>query len=147
AVEASINLNLGDGAHTDTESKRSDAKQISLESRRRKRRGAQKVETAFEEHETRGDCLRILGDHRPRLRRRLNREGQTDRRGDRCSGKPGCHGPSLVVQNKRRLSRRIVTGPSFTSSTSMWAWKTPVSTGPSARNRSSKASNVDRAAA
>ncbi len=36
-------------------------------------------------------------------------------------------------QNARPLSSRTVTGPSFSSRTSMWAWNTPVSTGKPSR--------------
>ena len=49
--------------------------------------------------------------------------------------------PLLELRERRHASSTIVTGPSFTSSTSILAPKTPVSTGtPSARSSSQKRS-------
>ena len=82
----------------------------------------QVIHSALDQHAPRTDGFGILGHKRPLLR---EGEGERVRRIRRTAWEVG----ASYSQNCRALSIRMVTGPSFTSSTRIMAWNSPVATG------------------
>ena len=118
-VQPAVDLHFGDGAHADACAEERHAQQIALETRRRIADIAPVIEAGLRENATGADGLGIFGDERTLLGERREWKQQ-----ERCRNQePSGH------QNCRLLSTSIVTGPSFTSSTCIMAWNSPVDTG------------------
>ena len=81
----------------------------------------------FHENVVDAHRFRIFGDKRPLLRHRRRRHhGNCHREPDRSNQHVVlCQKGAEAIYHRRRLSSRIVTGPSFTSSTCMCAWNSP----------------------
>ena len=131
-AQAAVELDLRDRAHAEAEAERADAPQIAAQARGRIETSCAIVEAGLEQDVARRHGFRILGDERTRLRR--TRADASARPAASTSGPRAIQShddsPSMrLVRTARRLSSRIVTGPSLTSSTCMCAWNTPVSTG------------------
>ena len=114
------------------------AQQLSRKPRHRVLDAAPVVDAGFEQQAAGADRLGVFRDERPLLRG--GQRGQAGENGgeQQRAGHGRARGHS---QNVRRLSTRMVTGPSLTSSTCIIAWNSPVLTGsPADRNSLTKAS-------
>ena len=114
-VETAVDLQLGDRADADADADERDPQELTGQSRDRVLDAAAVVEPGLEQDAAGADGLGILGDQRTLLRGRGHRE-QRQESGER-SAEPRKGECRSHRQKLRRLSTRIVTGPSLTSST------------------------------
>ena len=114
--EATVDLHLGDRADPGADAEGRNVGHVAFDSSGRVRLVLVELHAALNQHSTGANGLGVFGDERPLLRAAERRKGKTDSEHER-----GTWSMVHEVHQRRRLSSRIVTGPSFVRSTCICA--------------------------